>query len=111
MNGDRSRSEYYGRVMIFMPVGKSRIDGTFIEVFGLVANDGVGFFRIVKKPFVSFMLESTNGYTAQSSLKTLLLCFELWILGVKLTECVIIFADSILHVRASLSMLARWTAF
>ena len=94
-----------------MPVGKSRIDGAFIEVFGLVANDGVGIFRTMKKSFVSFMPECTIGYPTQFSMKTLLLCFELRIIGAILAECMILSADSILHVCASPSMPARWTAF
>ena len=64
MNGDRSRSEYYGRGMIFLPGDKSIIDGTIIEVSGLLTNDGVGAFWIIKEFFVSFMLESTTGYPA-----------------------------------------------
>ena len=97
--------------MIFMPVGKSRIDGTFIEVFGLVANDGVGIFRTMKESFIFLMPEGTTGYTAQFSMKTFIFCFKLWIIGAILAECMIISADSIPHERAFLSMPARWIAF
>ena len=94
-----------------MPVGKSRIDGAFIEVFGLVANDGVGIFRTMKESFIFFMPEGTTGYSAQFSMKTLLLCFELRIIGAILAECMIISADSIPHECAFPPMLARLDAF